>query len=192
MMPGGHLATGIALGGVAYASTGSVEAAVGCIAGGFLIDVDHYFDYLVFEKQWRHPGPQAFLGYYFKHCPKRLVLPLHSIEFMAVLLFVIFRHPWPLLVGYWFGALMHLIFDVLVNGDYTLRRAGLFYFFTYRAAHNFAAETLLDIEGPAVAVRSPIRDFFTWKPIEANRRNSEDLDRGETGVVVEPGSEAEA
>ena len=59
MMPGGHLATAIALGGVAYAATGSREAAVGCFAGGFLIDVDHYLDYLFFEKQWRRPGPRS-------------------------------------------------------------------------------------------------------------------------------------
>src|SRR5262249_32259065 len=78
MMPGGHLATSIALGGVAYASTGSLEAAVGCFAGGFLIDVDHYGDYLIFEKQWRRPGPLSFLRYYFAHRPKKIVLPLHS------------------------------------------------------------------------------------------------------------------
>src|SRR5262245_36312790 len=111
MMPGGHLATSIALSGVAYASTGSVEATAGCFAGGFLIDVDHYLDYLLFEKQWRRPGPRSFLRYYFKARPKRCVLPLHSAELMTVLFFVLSFHPWPLLVGYWFGAAMHLIFD---------------------------------------------------------------------------------
>src|SRR5437762_12639730 len=69
MMPGGHLATSLALGGVAYASTGSVEAAAGCFAGGFLIDVDHYLDYLLFEKQWRRPSPISFLRYYFSYSP---------------------------------------------------------------------------------------------------------------------------
>src|SRR5215831_11180088 len=118
MMPGGHLATAIALSGVAYASTGSVEAAAGCFAGGFLIDVDHYLDYVFFEGQWRRPGPLSFLKYYFKRFPKRAVLPLHSAELMAVLLAVLLFHPWPVLVGYWFGAAMHLTFDVLVNGDY--------------------------------------------------------------------------
>src|SRR5579885_181723 len=100
MMPGGHLATSVALGGVAYASTGSIEVATGCFAGGFLIDVDHYLDYLVFEKQWRRPGPLSFLRYYFSFCPRKLVLPLHSAEFMAVLFALMLRHPWPLLVGY--------------------------------------------------------------------------------------------
>ena len=166
MMPGGHLATALALGGVAYASTGSVEAAAGCIGGGFLIDVDHYLDYLLFEKQWRQPGPVSFLRYYFTHRPRRLVLPLHSAEFMTLLFFVILRHPWPLLVGYWVGALMHLIFDVLVNGENALRRPVLFYIFAYRAAHRFAAEHLMDVVVPAAAGRRPIREFFRWRPVE--------------------------
>ena len=166
MMPGRHLATSLALSGVAYASTGSIEAAAGCFTGGFLIDVDHYMDYLVFEKQWRRPSPVSFLRYYFTDSAKKLVLPLHSAEFMTVLFLVILAHPWPLLVGYWVGALMHLIFDVIVNGDYALKRPVLFYFFGYRAAHRFAAEKLLDVVTSAEAGRAPIREFFRWRHME--------------------------
>src|SRR5437762_11164334 len=121
MMPGGHLATALALGGVAYASTGSAEAAVGCVAGGFLIDVDHYLDYLLFEKQWRRPGPSSFLRYYFTYSPWKLVLPLHSVELMTVLLGIIAVRPWPLLAGYWLGAAMHMTFDILINGEHELK-----------------------------------------------------------------------
>jgi len=166
MMPGGHLATSLALSGVAYASTGSLEAALGCFAGGFLIDVDHYGDYLIFEKQWRRPGPVNFLRYYFAHCPKTVVLPLHSAELMIVLFLVILAHPWPLLVGYWFGALMHLVFDVLVNGDYVLKSKFRFYIFAYRASRGFAAAKLLDIYDNATAGTAPIREFFRWRPVE--------------------------
>jgi len=165
-MPGGHLATSLALSGVAYASSGSLEAAAGCLAGGFLIDFDHYLDYLVFEKQWHRPGPLSFLRYYFTYSPKKLVLPLHSAEFMTVLFLVILAHPWPWLIGYWFGALMHLVFDVLVNGDNALKRPVLFYIFTYRAAHRFAAGKLLDVIPAAAAGRAPIREFFRWRPVE--------------------------
>src|SRR5262245_40795171 len=164
MMPGGHLATSLALGGVAYASTGSLEAAAGCFAGGFLIDVDHYLDYLLFEKQWRKPGPVSFLRYYFTYCPRKLVLPLHSAEFMTLLLVIILFHPWPLLVGYWIGALMHLIFDVIVNGDYALKRRVLFYVFAYRAANRFAADKLLVVTPQSGAGRHPVREFFRWRP----------------------------
>ncbi|HLH32293.1 MAG TPA: hypothetical protein VKY31_13900 [Terriglobia bacterium] len=175
MMPGGHLATSIALGGVAYASTGSIEVATGCFVGGFLIDVDHYLDYLFFEKQWRRPSPLSFLRYYFSFCPKKLVLPLHSAEFMAILLSFILRHPWPLLVGYWVGALMHLIFDVLVNGDVGLERPVLFYFFSYRARYRFAAEHFIRADVTAQATRRPIRDFFRWKPVEELASNEAKL-----------------
>ena len=164
MMPGGHLATSLALSGLVYASSGSAVAASGCIAGGFLIDVDHYFDYLVFEKQWRRPGPGSFLRYYFAHSPKKLVLPLHSAELMGVLLVLMLWQPWPLLVGYWFGALMHLFFDVLVNGDHVLKRPVPFYVFTHRAMNRFAAEKLLDIGVSAAGGRAPIREFFSWRP----------------------------
>lgn len=165
-MPGGHLATAVALGGVAYATTGSVEVAAGCLAGGFLIDVDHYLDYLFFEKQWRRPSPSSFLRYYFSLSPGKLVLPLHSAEFMALLLGLILVHPWPLLVGYWVGALMHLTFDVLVNGEVGLKRPVLFYFFSYRARYRFASSHLIRTDVSVPSSTRPVRDFFRWKPVE--------------------------
>ena len=168
MMPGGHLATSFALSAIAYVTTRSVEAAAGCFAGGFLIDVDHYLDYLFFEKQWRRPGPVSFLRYYFSYSPKKLVLPLHSAEFMTLLLGIMLVHPWPLLVGYWVGALMHLICDILVNGDYALRRPVLFYVFAYRAAHRFSAEPLMDIRASKQAGSAPVREFFRWRPVTAD------------------------
>jgi hypothetical protein len=171
-MPGGHLATSIALGGIAYASTGSVETAAGCFAGGFLIDVDHYLDYLFFEKQWRRPGPVSFLRYYFTLCPKRMVLPLHSLEFMTFLFAVLLFHPWPLLVGYWFGAAMHLTFDILVNGEYVLKRAIAFYFFSYRAFYRFATHKLMDhVPLPKGAGKRPVMEFFRWRPLAERRRH---------------------
>jgi uncharacterized membrane protein len=166
MMPGGHLATSLALAGVAYVTTGSVETAAGCVAGGFLIDVDHYLDYLVFERQWRRPSPISFLRYYFSSSPRRFVLPLHSAEFMTFLFGLILAHPWPLLVGYWVGAFMHLTFDVLVNGDIGLKKPVLFYFFAYRARYRFAAKHLVRTNASLQPSRRPVRDFFRWRPVE--------------------------
>ena len=167
-MPGGHLATALTLGVTAYYTTGSMEVSAGAFAGGFLIDVDHYLDYLLFEKQWRRPSPVSFLQYYFTNRPKKLVLPLHSAELMTLLLAVILVHPWPMLVGYWVGAAMHLVFDVLVNGEYGLKRPIGFYVFSYRAMHGFAAENLLNqVAVSSEAGSHPIRDFFVrWRPVE--------------------------
>ena len=167
-MPGGHLATSIALSTATYYMTGSAEAAAGSFAGGFLIDVDHYLDYIIFEKQWRRPDPVSFLRYYFTNRPRKLVLPLHSAELMTVLFALILSHPWPLLVGYWVGAAMHLMFDVLVNGEHALKRAVCFYVFSYRAYHWFAAENLIQdaCVGPEAGSR-PVKDFFTrWRPFK--------------------------
>jgi hypothetical protein len=180
MMPGGHLATSLALSGVAYAATGSAEVATGCFAGGFLIDVDHYLDYLFFEKQWHRPSPVSFLRYYFAACPKKLILPLHSAEFMMLLLVVLLVRPVPLLVGYWTGALMHLIFDVLVNGDYALKRPVLFYFFAYRARFGFAAEHLLDIDVSPEAGSQPVRDFFRCLPVKSDKPRMKRIERIES------------
>ncbi len=165
MMPGGHLATALGLGLVAYAITGSGELAAGCFAGGFLIDVDHYVDYLVFEKQWRRPGPLSFLAYYFRSMPKLLVLPLHSFEVMAILTVIAVALGSPFLKGYLLGASMHLGFDMLVNGDYALRQPVLFYFFWFRATRRFSALELLDVKVRPGAGEHPVKDFFKWRPL---------------------------
>ena len=159
----------IALAGAAamLAAGGALQPELLPLAGGFLIDVDHYLDYLFFEKQWRRPGPVSFLQYYFTHRPRKLVLPLHSAELMTILLAMILVHPWPLLVGYWFGAAMHMTFDVLINGECALKRAFLFYFFSYRASKRFAAEKLMDrVIVSGEAGKRPVRYFFTWRPPE--------------------------
>src|SRR5437773_4362068 len=62
MRPGGHLATAVVLSGTGYGVTGSAELAAGCFAGAFMIDVDHYLDYLTVEGQWRRPGPAQFFA----------------------------------------------------------------------------------------------------------------------------------
>ena len=177
MMPGGHLATALALSVTAYAATGSIGVAAGCFAGGFLIDFDHDLDYLVFEKQWRRPSPLQFLEYYFNYSPRRFVLPLHSFELMTLLFVAILWHPIPILVGYWFGAAMHLTFDVLVNGEYALRRTVLFYVFAYRASQRFAAVRLaVRVVIPASVPIRPVQDFFRWRPTCSTRDATEPAD----------------
>jgi hypothetical protein len=143
MMPGGHLATSIVLSGVMYNTTGSAAAAAGSFFGGFLIDADHYFDYLVVERQWRKWMPQAFLRFYFDSRFLRVVLPLHSWELLFLIIVVSAATGIPWLVGYLAGALMHLIFDVLINADQSVREPIKFYSFFYRWSHGFQASTLL-------------------------------------------------
>jgi hypothetical protein len=165
--PGGHLASGVALGGLVYAGSGSVELAAGCFAGAFLIDVDHYLDYVTVEGQWRRPGPTAFLRYYFTNQLRRVVLPLHSIELLGALVLLFGVWPRPALLGYVAGAVLHLAFDIRFNGEAILFSPARFYFIAYRARHGFAAGRLLaPVVLPPDAGRRPVREFFTWRPPE--------------------------
>jgi hypothetical protein len=165
MMPGGHLATSVGLAAVGYAATGSMEFAAGCFTGGFLIDADHYLDYLVFEGQWRRPDPASFLRYYFTDQAKRVVLPLHSAELMTILTLAAFLWPVKFLVGYLLGAALHLACDIAVNGDYVIRHPFLFYIFTYRASAGFLTRNLLEPSPLKPGTGSkPFREFFGWRP----------------------------
>ena len=169
MMPGGHLATATGLAGLAYVATGSAELAAGCFAGGFLIDFDHYFDYLVFEGQWKKPNPLDFLRYSFRGEHHRLVLLLHSLELMTLLTVLAVLTKLPFLVGYLTGAFMHLGFDVAINGDYALRRPLLFYLFAYRASYRFRSADLLDIKVRPGSGSRPMLEFFKWRPLTEKR-----------------------
>ena len=165
MKPGGHLATAVALSGLGYAVTGSAELAAGCFTGGFLIDSDHYLDYLIFEGQWRQPSPTAFLRYAFTYRYGRIVLPLHSMELLGVLALLTLAWPHPALLGYLIGALLHIGLDILVNGEHILRRPILFYSFAYRAFLGFSADRLIArLVLPPEAGQAPVREFFTWRP----------------------------
>jgi hypothetical protein len=175
MMPGGHLVTSIGLAAGTYATTGSIQLAAGCFVGGFLIDADHYLDYLVFEGQWRKPEPSNFLRYYFTNNPRHIVLPLHSYELMTLLTLIAFLNPAELLVGYLLGAAMHLVFDIAINGDYALRHRFLFYLFAYRAHLKFRALDLLDVSSvPTHTVAHPFRQALAWRPLQKKRAGSKE------------------
>jgi hypothetical protein len=149
MMPGGHFVTSLALSAVAYGTTRSAPVAAGGFLGGFLIDADHYFDYIFIEKQWRKPWPAAFLRYYFESRFSLAVLPLHSWEVLALLVGLSVLTGAPLLIGYVTGALMHLIFDVAINGEHVLKTPVRFYSFLFRMHHRFEAVKLIEICPPA-------------------------------------------
>lgn len=142
MSPGGHLLTTAAACAAAAVATGSWALTAGIAAGGFLIDVDHAFDYVVFDRQ-RDLRPGTFLRYYVEGRVRRVVLLLHSWELMALLAALAWMAPSPWLVGYLLGACMHLALDMIFNGEVVPRSIVAFYSLAYRAAHRFDAGTLL-------------------------------------------------
>ena len=150
MKPSGHFATAAGAAGIAYAATGSTELAAGTFAGGFLIDVDHYVDYVVFERQFSL-NPFRFLNYYYTHQYSWIVLVLHSYELMAVLALVATLTGWQWLTGYLMGAAMHIVFDMIVNGQVHLRDPIRFYSFFYRLGFAFSKKGLVYEPAPVPA-----------------------------------------
>lgn len=141
MRPLGHLLTSVPLAAGIYAATRSAPLALGAFAGGFLIDLDHYFDYFVFNGQ-RDPSPRRFHDYYIHNRFRLVVLALHSYElFLAqALLAYLWACPW--IAGYLFGAALHMSLDLVFNGA-VIRDVIPFYSFLYRARHGFLKAKLL-------------------------------------------------
>lgn len=142
MSPTGHFVTTASVCALSHALGGSGELTLGLFLGGFLIDVDHYFDYLVFEQQ-TSLNPLQFLNYYLEVKLKRAILILHSYELMALLwLIAAFTHK-RVLIGYLLGATMHLALDIYFNGQHVLRQPFRFYSFFYRQSKGFLASQML-------------------------------------------------
>jgi hypothetical protein len=142
MSPGGHLVTTVGACAATVATTGSFGLAAAVAAGGFLIDVDHAVDYVLFERA-RDLRPGAFLRYYVEGQARRTVLLLHSYEVFAVVGALAWLTGSVWLGGYLVGALMHLALDITFNGRLTSRSIVAFYSFGYRLAHRFDARALL-------------------------------------------------
>jgi hypothetical protein len=142
MSPGGHLVTTAVVCGATAAVSGDAVLTAAVAAGGFFIDVDHAFDYVVFERQ-RDLRPGAFLRYYLEGRTRRVVLALHSYELFALVALAAWWSDAVWLWGYLLGGLMHLTLDLIFNGELTPRSIVPFYSFTYRLAHRFDARAML-------------------------------------------------
>jgi hypothetical protein len=136
MSPGGHLVTTAAACAAVWAGTGSAALTAGLAVGGFLIDVDHAVDYVVFERQ-RDLRPRAFLLHYSRNEATRAVLLLHSWELVPVLAAAAWITGSMLLWGYLLGMGLHLALDVVFNGRLATHSLVPFYSFIRRAAAGF-------------------------------------------------------
>ena len=153
--PGGHLVTTAVACGTAAAITGDPILTAAVAVGGFLIDVDHAVDYVVFERQ-RDLRPGVFLRYYLEGRTRRVVLALHSYELFALIALAAWWTEAAWLWGYLLGGLMHLSLDLIFNGELTPHSIVPFYSFFYRLAHRFDARAMLG--EPKIA--PPPRQFW--------------------------------
>ena len=142
MSPGGHLLTTAAVCAVTHTLGGPWSLTAAVAAGGFLIDLDHVVDYVVFEDR-RALTPGAFLRHYVEGRTRRAVLMLHSYELVGLLGLLAWWTESVTLFGYLGGAVMHLVLDLIWNGRLTPRSIVAFYSFAYRAAHRFDGQQLL-------------------------------------------------
>ena len=161
-------------------ATGSVPLTLGVAAGGFLIDVDHALDYVLFDGQ-RDLRPASFLRYYVEGRVQRVVLALHSYELFVVLGGLAWWLNSLPLWGYLMGALMHLALDIAFNGEYMPTSITAFYSFAYRAANGFDARRLLG--GPRVTADGFWSSFFAVPGIPRRWRGAGKLS---SSVVPEP------
>lgn len=165
MSPGGHLATtaaacaatGLAAG--ALAPGAALPLVAGVAMGGFLIDVDHAVDYVVFDRQ-RDLRPATFLRYYLEGRMRRVVLLLHSYELLVLLGVLAWWLGSALLWGYLAGAVLHLALDIKFNGELTAGSLVPFYSVIYRARGGFDAGTLLRPVGARVVPETFWAAFF--------------------------------
>jgi hypothetical protein len=155
MSPGGHLVTtALACAGV-YAGTENLALTAGLAAGGFLIDVDHAVDYVLFERQ-RDLRPGSFLRYYLEGKVQRVVLVLHSYELLVLLAALAWLTHAEWLWGWVFGMLLHLPLDIIFNGKFASGGLVHFYSFIVRARAGFRADRFTDRR------RRPVIDEGFW------------------------------
>ena len=169
MSPGGHLVTTAIACAAVYAGTESLALTAGLAAGGFLIDVDHVVDYVLFERQ-RDLRPGSFLRYYCEGKMQRVVLVLHSYELLVLLATVAWLTNVEWLWGWVFGMLLHLPLDIVFKGKFASGGLVHFYSFIVRARAGFRAARFMDRPPQAMSGENFWVSFFRGGRVEGAPR----------------------
>jgi membrane-bound metal-dependent hydrolase YbcI (DUF457 family) len=134
----GHIIASAGVGMLSYWRYRSRPAALASFFAGWVIDIDHIFDYVRahgWKPNWTHLNEAAH-----EHYSGKLYLLLHSYELLA-LFYVFFKGPkrQPYRVGVTVSILTHLLLDQKCNPG---RKAST-YFLTQRIRNRFDAGKLL-------------------------------------------------
>lgn len=120
-----------------FAETKSIPLAVISFITGFLIDIDHVFDYL--REHGFQLDVKKFFRVFYENRFEKVVLAFHGWEWIAGLFVLSWAAGWnELLLGIAIGALHHLILDQMGNNA-----TGPGYFFVYRAAKGFVLQAAI-------------------------------------------------
>lgn len=135
-----HFVATIATSSAIYLVFKSIPCFVISFISGFLIDLDHLFDYYAQEGVTLDFG--KFYSYCVNHRFKYIILIFHSLEllFLLWLLIYIFK-----LGQFWLsltiGFSQHMIFDLIFNQD--IVKTHKFYFLTVRIFEKFHLKKFL-------------------------------------------------
>ncbi len=137
MRPIVHIAASAIVSSLLFTITRSVTITAVSFFSGFLIDIDHVFDYL--REYGFRISLKAFFAAFYGNRFKRLILIFHGWEWMLLLLLLSWRSGWnEVLVGIFFGAVFHLIIDQMGN---EVTCPG--YFFCYRVLKGFMVKAIV-------------------------------------------------
>lgn len=132
MKPLHHTLTSGALGLAVYALNREPAQAVSCFLAGWLVDVDHFYDWI------QNFGFNTDYSYVYNcfgtNRLSRAYLFLHHWEsVIGFWLLYAFCSINPLITGVFLGLTLHLALDQIYNGP----KKAMMYFFTYRLIHGF-------------------------------------------------------
>ncbi|HHT9126216.1 MAG TPA: hypothetical protein ACFYD6_10415 [Candidatus Brocadiia bacterium] len=144
MRPFKHFVVSTISGAVVYSLTGALSPSIACFLTGWLIDVDHFYDYIkvnvwIFSvKRFLnhfdrlHPAPLGTHFYFF----------FHAHELAIILILTCFLSKLNLTLSFaTLGYIIHLLSDQFTNGV-----SPLAYFLTYRVAKGFDKWSVLNIK----------------------------------------------
>lgn len=114
----------------------SWTAAIACLVGGVLIDVDHLLDYFLAKKEipFSYKKLLSFCAY---DKAGRLFLVFHGIEYIFLLSGFLWFYPNAMLIGFTLGVSLHLFCDQLINPFHPFG-----YFIVFRMKKNFLRESV--------------------------------------------------
>lgn len=138
MIVSSHIKASGILGLGVYACTGEFIPSIACFLSGWLIDIDHFLDWVM---NFGLTSDYARVASNFRrNRHRRLYVILHGWEYVVGLLTLYVAYGLPLWAAYaTMGYISHLTLDQVFNGP----KRPLTYFLTYRIFHKFNSSFFL-------------------------------------------------
>lgn len=136
MKPINHVSVSIITGVVTYVSTGAISPSIACFLVGWLVDVDHIWDY--YKNAGRDFSIKRFMNTFENNEIKKVYLYFHSYELLFVLTVSCFISHFNYLLSFTtMGFAIHLFFDQIFNSAKPCA-----YFITFRILQGYRTENI--------------------------------------------------